>query len=421
VITVAVTPSLQRMTTAGGFVFFALMFAIPSGYSYGGAILLLASAWMLAGRSWSSTMLTREDRVLVWALLIYGVVMIAMTLLLGHDQRLIDKPARALLAVPILFLLLRVPVRQSVLWASVVIGAIVSAALAWWEIAVRHADRAGEALNSIHFGNMTLVFSAFCAAGWIWARTRGRHAAKWHVILALGVCCGLYSCVMSGSRGGWVALPAILAVFAAALLNRRNLRHAVLCVVVGAAVLGAVFSRTDGMVHQRYAQAVSDIAQYRQSNNADTSVGARFEMWRGAALNLSRRPVLGWNMADYEKVLRDLVREGRLHEIVLTYKTNLHNGYVHAWVFYGLPGLLALLILYGVPLWLFGRRVRDPDPSVRAIAVCGATLVVSYMCFNLTQAMFLHNNGIMFFLLALVILWGALRHARAGARQHAAT
>jgi len=408
------------MATAGVFVFFALMFAIPSGYSYGGAILLLASVWMLAGRSWSWTMLAREDRVLVWALLIYGVVMIAMALLLGHDPRLIDKPARALLAVPILFLLLRVPVRQSVLWVGVVVGAVVSAALAWWEMAVRHADRAGEALNSIHFGNMTLVFSACCAAGWIWAQTQKRHAAKWRAALALGVCCGLYACVMSGSRGGWVALPVILAVFAAALLNRRNLGYAVLCVVVGAAVLGAVVSRTGGMVHQRYAQAVSDVAQYRQ-NNVDTSVGARFEMWRGAAINLSRRPVLGWNMGDYEKALQDLVREGRLHEIVLAYKTNLHNGYVHAWVFYGLPGLLALLTLYAAPLWLFGRRVRDPDPSVRAIAVCGATLVMSYMCFNLTQAMFLHNNGIMFFLLTLVILWGALRHAHVGARQHAAT
>jgi len=420
VISNAVSPPLQWLTAAGVFVFFSAMFAVPSGYSYGGAILLLASLWMRAGRSWSSTMLARDDRVLIWALLIYGVVMIAMALLLGHDPRLIDKPVRTLLAVPILLLLLRVPVRQSVMWAGVVIGTIVSAVLAWWETAVRHAGRAGDAMNSIHFGNITLVFSAFCAAGLIWTRTQGRHAVKWRVMLTLGMCCGLYSCVMSGSRGGWIALPIILAVFAVALLNRRNLVYAVLCVVVGAAVLGAVFSRTNGMLHQRYAQAVSDITQYRQ-NNAGTSVGARLEMWRGAAINLPRHPMLGWRMADYEQALRDLVHAGRLHEIVLPFKTNLHNGYIQAWIFYGLPGLLVLLMLYGVPLWLFGRRMRDPDLGVRTIAVCGTTLLVSYICFNLTQAMFLHNNGIMFFLLALVILWSALRHARAAAHPAPAT
>jgi len=420
VISHVVAPSLQRMTAAGVFVFFAAMFVIPSGYSYGGAILLLVSVWMLAGRAWSWTTLAREDRILAWVLLSYGVVMIAMALLLGHDHRLIDKPVRALLSVPILLLLLRVPVRQAVMWAGIVVGTIASAALTGWEMAVEHADRAGAALNSIHFGNMTLVFSAFCAAGWIWAGTQQRHAAKWRAALALGMCCGLYSCVMSGSRGGWVAVPVVLSVFAAALLNRRNLAYAALCVAACVVVLGALFSRTDGMLHQRYVDVVSDIAQYRQ-NNADTSVGARFEMWRGAAINLPRHPILGWNMGDYEKALQDLVRAGRLHEIVLTYKTNLHNGYIHAWIFYGLPGLLVLLMLYGAPLWLFGRRVRDPDPGVRAIAVCGTGLVVSYACFNLTQAMFLHNNGIMFFLLALVILWSALRHARAAAHLAPAT
>jgi len=387
------------------------MFAIPSGYSYGGAILLLVSVWMLAGRSWHARTLTRDDCVLIGVLLSYGVVMIAMVLLLGHGNRLIDKPMRALLTVPILLLLLRVPVQQAVMWAGMVVGVAVSALRAWWEMAVEHAGRAGDYMNSIHFGNIAFVYSVFCAAGLIWTRTQTRHVATWRVVLVLGLCCGLYSCVTSGSRGAWVALPMVLVVFAVSLLNRRNLVYAVLCTAAGVAVLGAVFSRTDGMLHQRYVDAVSDIAQYRQ-NNADTSIGARFEMWRGAAMNLPHHPILGWNMGDYEKALQDLVHARRLHEIVLTFKTNLHNGYIHAWIFYGLPGLLVLLMLYGVPLWFFGRGLRDPDLGVRSIAVSGTSLIVSYASFNLTQAMFLHNNGIMFFLLSLVILWSALRHAR---------
>jgi len=411
---------LSRMTTAGVFGFFAAMFAIPSGYSYGGAILLLASVWMLAGRSWHGTTCAREDRALVWVLLSYGVVMIAMVLYLGHDSRLIDKPVRALLTVPILLLLLRIPIQQSVLWAGMIIGVILSALRAGWEMVFEHASRAGDYMNSIHFGNIALVYAGFCAAGLLWTRTQQRHVALWRVALVLGMCCGLYSGVMSGSRGGWVALPLMLAVCAVSLLNRRNLMVAVLLVTAGVVVLGILFSRPDSMLHQRYVDVVSDLAQYRQ-NNPDTSVGARVEMWRGAAMNLPRHPVLGWNMKAYEQALQDLVQAGHLHEIVLMHKTNLHNGYIHAWIFYGLPGGLVLLLLYGVPLWLFGCRLRDADLGVRAIAMCGTLLIVSYACFNLTQAMFLHNNGIMFFLLTLAILWGALRHAHAAAYPEPAT
>jgi len=72
---------------------------------------------------------------------------------------------------------------------------------------------------------------------------------------------------------------------------------------------------------------------------------------------------------------------------------------------------LALLALFGVPLWYFARKLRDVDPVVRGTALCGTLFIVSYLCFSLTQSMLMHSSGIGFFLLMLAILWSALRHA----------
>jgi len=420
--------SLQRMTAIGVFLFFAITLVVPSGYSLAAGILLLTSVWMLAGGRRSrvaipALVLTREDRVLLVTFIAYAVVMMTMTLWLGNRFREIDHPARTLLVIPIFLLLLRVRVDQTVLWAGVIIGAVLSAILSWWQVSIQHLSRASGYINPIHFGEYTLVFSAFCVAGLGWAQTQGRQAARWRVALVLGILCGLCSMVLSGSRGAWVTLPLVLLVLMLfALRHRRHLhaRHwayAGLLITLGIVVLVALFGKSDSMLHQRYVQTVSDVAQYRQQN-AQTSVGARLEMWRVAMINLQERPLSGWNMRQYWETLEQLVQSGRASAIVLNYKDNLHNTYIHAWVFFGLPGLLVVLALSGVPLYHFARSLRDPDPAASAIALCGTVFVIAYLGFHLTQSMLMHNTGIMFFLLVLVILWSALRHART-AQPHA--
>jgi len=414
--------SLPQMTAIGVFLFFAITLVVPSGYSLAAGMLLLTSIWMLArGRTRCAAIpalvLTREDRILLLTLIAYAVVMMTMTLWLGNRLREIDHPLRALLVIPIFLLLLRVRVDQTYLWAGVIIGAVLSAILSWWQVNIQHLGRASGYINPIHFGEYALVFSAFCVAGLAWAQTQGRQAAKWRVALVLGMVCGLCSMVSSGSRGAWITLPPVLLVLMVFALQHRqhvHTRHwiyASLLIALGTVALFAMLDKSDSMLYQRYTKAVNEVAQYRQQN-AQTSVGARLEMWRVAIINLQERPALGWNMYRYWETLEQLVQSGRASAIVLDFKDNLHNTYLHAWVFFGLPGLLAVLALSGVPLCCFARRLRDPDPAVSAIALCGTVFIIAYLGFHLTQSMLMHNTGIMFFLLVLVILWSALRHAR---------
>jgi O-antigen ligase len=46
---------------------------------------------------------------------------------------------------------------------------------------------------------------------------------------------------------------------------------------------------------------------------------------------------------------------------------------------------------------------------VRVLACCGAALPASFVAFGLTQVILGRNNGVMFFLVSLGVLWAAMR------------
>jgi len=404
---------VRLLTSWGVFVFFAAMFAIPSGYSYGAVLLLVGSAYYLATNPrltpWESA-----DHTLIAALVAYFAVPSLMTWWLGNNPTDVDQYFRALLAVPIFLMLRSCPIRLPILWAGIVLGVVLSAPLAWWQVEFQGWERAAGFLNIIHFSNLTLVFTIFCVGGLYWAPTQGRHARHWQLAFALGIVCGLYSVILGGSRGSWVALPPVVLVFLAAFLSRRNALRLMLIALAAAVVIAGIFAMPDSPLRARYERGVQDITLYQQSNT-DTSIGARFEMWRGALTNLQQHPLMGWNLRDYTQALQGQIEAGQLTPIALEFNDNLHNNYLQAWVFTGLPGLLALLALYAVPLCHFGRRLRDSDLTVKVLAFCGTSVVVSYLCFCLTQVVLRRNNGIMFYLLAVIILWGAMRQARMAA------
>lgn len=407
--------AICTLTSLGAFVTLAAMFAIPSGYSYGAVLLLTASLWFLAQRSggWN---LSRDDKLMAWVLLAYFAIPSLMTALLGNNPTDYDQYSRSLLAIPLLFLLLRVPVSLKTLWGGITLGIVLAAPLAWWQVEVQHLPRASGFLNVIHFSNFCLVFTVFCASGFYWAAQQHRHANRWRAAFALGIVGGIYSVIMGGSRGSWVALPPVAAVFLIAFSSRRNAWRILLAGLACAVVIAGLFTLPGSPLKTRYDQGAHDIAQYER-DNPDTSIGARFEMWQGARDNLRVRPLLGWNTKDYAQSLAKLVDERRLAPIALEFSNNLHNNYLQAWVFTGLPGLLALLALYGLPLWHFAKRLRAADITTRVLAFCGASNVVAYLCFCLTQVVLRRNNGIMFYLLVTLILWGAMHHASLAAAE----
>src|SRR5690606_35607598 len=303
---------LQIFLSLGIGLFIGLMFALRSGYSYGAALLLIAALGCALAPACSPSRralspLGREDHLLMGVLIAYFAVAVVTIAWLGNDLRDVDQPLRAALAVPVLWMLCRLPYDLRWLWGSVVVGVSLSVGVAWWQLHVLGMDRAEGYLNIIHFGNIALVYGAFCAGGLQWSATLGKYRHAWCAVFLLGMACSAYSIVASGSRGSWVALPALVALYGVAFLNRRNVGWVVGCCGVIIAAAGFMFSQPDSKIRARADGAVSDI-QLVQQGEADTSLGARFVMWEGAIRSIPERPLLGWNFAEYHAHIEQLVK-----------------------------------------------------------------------------------------------------------------
>ena len=392
-------------TSVAVFLLGSIALVVQTGYSGGAALLFLGGVYSLF--SSRKLELSRDDLLILGVLVVFGLVQILDLLLHQAGSRYLDKPLRFILAIVAFSLVRKYPPRLEWLWAGLALGGILTAIWSLYQKLLLQADRALGHTHVIQFGNIAMLTGLFCLAGLGWAKEhRQRHL--WVPLLLAGAMGGVLGSLLSGSRGGWVGLPLVLLVLYRAYSEFFSRRLKVLLPILLVAGAIGIYHVPQLGVQQRVHAAFNDISLYR-AGNSDTSLGARFEMWRGASLLVMQKPLLGWGEVNYEPAMRKLVAQDKADEIVKEFG-HPHNEVLNAAAKRGLPGLLSLLALYLVPLRLFARGLRSPDMTQRALATAGTLLPVAYIDFGLSQAFFSHNSGVMIYAFWLVVFWGCYRN-----------
>lgn len=392
-------------TSVAVFLLGAIALVVESGYSGGAALLLLGGLYGLFRGG--SLPLSREDKLMLGVLVLFGLVQIFDFLLHQSGSRYLDKPLRFILAAAVFWGVRKYPPRLSWLWAGLAVGGILTAMWAGYQKVFLQAERAMGYTHVIQFGNIAMLTGLFCLAGLGWAGVQDRRKL-WMALLLLGAIGGVLGSLFSGSRGGWVGLPLVLLVLYRAYSEyfSRTLKIALpLLLLVGAV---GIYHVPQLGVQPRVHAAFNDIRLYKEGN-VDTSLGARFEMWRAAVQLIAQKPLLGWGELQYSGALKELADQGKVHPIVTQFG-HPHNEVLNATAKRGILGLAALLALYLVPLRLFGRGLRSPDLTQRALATAGTLLPVAYIDFGLSQAFFSHNSGVMIYSVWLMVFWGCYRN-----------
>ena len=381
----------------------AIALIVPSGYSLGAVMLLLGSAWLLVARPRLG--LTRQDGWIIAALLVYAGVGMLEAGWDGQGTRGLDKPIRFLFAVPAMLLVMAYPPRLSWLWSGLALGAIGAGSWAGWQKLIDGVVRAGGYTHLIQYGNLSMLMGVLCLAGLGWAYVQPRRL-PWLLLLGLGALFGIMGSLFSGSRGGWIGFPLVLLVLYRGYGRGLPalIKAAVLVIVVAGGAL--VYALPQTGVQMRVQAAFYDVEQYFTHNNPATSVGSRFEMWKGAAHLIAEKPLTGWGDNGYFTAMEQLVDEGVLHPVVTRYG-HAHNDFIDAFAKRGLIGLAVLLALYLVPLRLFARQLQAKGYELRSLAVAGVLLPVTYIDFGLSQVFMAHNSGVMMYAFWLAVLWGS--------------
>lgn len=347
-----------------------------------------------------------------WVVLGFGIWFVfnaALVLLrAGTPLSELEKPARMFFAFTALLVVLVLQPSRRALWWGIVAGLVIAVPIVAHERFLLLNDRPGGPLNPITFGDQALMLALMAIAAATELRT-ARHAA----LLGIGAIAGIAACVISGTRGAWLALPAVGVVF---LANSRLVRNRVVLLLAGVAgaLALAAFAVPETGVQERVDQGLADVRNYFNGTQKFTNVGTRLELWKAASILIGEHPWTGQDLTSAHRRVRALAAEGRLDHGILDLP-HFQNDAVQVLVAGGMLGLLAWLPVLVAPMVFFGRQLRrsaQPGRQQVALALAGLVVVTSYICFGLTEVIFWSVGGALLYALLVFLLMGLCLNAK---------
>lgn len=274
---------------------------------------------------------------------------------------------------------------------ALILGGLVLAALALWE----HYSSDSAYWNETGLAGGSGSYSTYLLAllpVLLWAGYVLPQRRRWVVISCL-LALQLFVAVLAGQRAFWLA-AALQGLFALYLLRARGFIaiSARRMQAIGAA---AVILSSLAIVG---ATATRDAVSWDQD--------PRVTSWTAVTARILDHPLTGqgFGRQAMSKAYPDLVsREYPLF-------THPHNLFLTYGVAMGVPGILAILLLFFALLRQFWAMSRSDDRSIAAAGICGVLLVVGVVTRNLSNDFFQRDLALLFWSIAGMLL-GYARHA----------
>lgn len=354
-----------------------------------------------------------EYKWYVLAMTAYPLAVLLQQVIGGYVlPRALDAPARLFLILPGFLLLSAVPASQL---RAVQIGCALGAvSAACWSVLVlvSPADwvisgRAGNPFtNPIPFGD-TAILLAFMSA----APRREGSAPTWERALRLfGLACGLFASFVSGSRGGWIAVPIMLWLLTMHLRRQHNVSPGLRISVIVIMTLGLTGIASTPMFHERMNAAISDFDKMAHGD-ASTSIGMRVQLWEASWTLFTEHPVLGVGRGRLEASLQEMADQGRISAQIVN--AHAHNEIFSTMAEMGSIGLIALFLLYFGSSYYFWRHRRSSDPPTATAATMGLVMTFGTIVFGLTIDVFTLIMNAAFYALTTATLLGIIANRRA--------
>jgi O-antigen ligase len=298
--------------------------------------------------------------------------------------RSFDLPFRLALFALIFWVVLFVPLKymRHMQWAFI-IGALLST-IKMYVLTDGGKTRYGhDFIPIIIFAEMAMLLGFFAAFSIAW----NKRSEKPLIFLKLLTACAVvYGAYISQSRGTWVTIPLFAGIaYAVAKDLQRRYKIVIAAIIV---VVGATLFQYGSIVQERIAVAETDIQQYLQGTEVDTSLGIRFQLWRGSWILFKENPVFGVGVEEYPEALEDLAARKIITPTAASFPHS-HNEVMFMISRLGIFGLLAILAVYFVPAYYFFRDLRDDDKEVRSVAGMGLVLCFGIMVLGLVDVVFL--------------------------------
>ena len=363
-----------------------------------------------------------DERLFYFSVSFMVIVAVLATAISGMDHigmKKLGKFVYLLMVIPVYFYFRTIRINLAWLWYGLVIGAIVSALVGAYEVSndifkPGYPGRAKGATHPIIFGDLALLMGAMALAGWGWFKQQSRWQAVLPVVAASA---GLLASILSQSRGGWVAVPFIMAAFIWfywAQISKVKMSAGVL-ILMGIFVAAYIVPQTG--LKNRTEITYNNIQAYIDADNKSLaggeSVTSRFEMWKASWDIFLENPMLGVGWGNYQENAAALVKNGERNAMASAFN-HPHNQFVSAMVSGGVVALFAIIMLFFIPAKIFYVACKSVDrsPHVQQIALAGLVLMLGFAVFNLSESFLERSRTTTFFIFYLAVFMAGIREKK---------
>ncbi|MCM1129604.1 MAG: O-antigen ligase family protein [Oxalobacter formigenes] len=255
----------------------------------------------------------------------------------------------------------------------------------------------------IPFTNFSVLMGMMAVFSIGWDNPKKKRNIVLGTLALCAVICGLYA---SQTRASWI-IALILLVLAGLFFRKGNKKTIVvtssIVLLLSALIVAFMFS---GQVPGRFKQVQSDVMQY-QKGDANTSIGARLQLWEASWKAFTKHPVTGIGERS-KSFQKNMAKTGVNFAPEAARQPHAHNEFLQRAVRYGALGGIAVIAVFLVPFIYFVSYIRSSDSVLRTTAFMGATYNLAFFIFGLSDVIFEWRTTIQFYVVMSSMLFAAL-------------
>lgn len=383
----------------------AFILTIPHGASISSICIFLFSFIVLIAHYPIDMALSKKEKILICSLLLLPIVIIFDVILRDLRFHYLDYYTRFILVILVFFALRTIKVSLAPLMIGILFGAVGAGVLALYQkYYLNLHDIHGYAMQ-INFGNISILLGMMSLAGLFMVNSVA-YKKSFYIITILAFVMGIAGSLLSGTRGGWVAIPFFIGLFIIFFPFSRAYKIIGSVSLILALIL--VYFSND-YVQSRVNSVYKNTHIYYNSSTIDSlnSAGRRLVEWKAGWLMFTEHPIFGIGSGEYKQALQEKIAAGEVKKIDLV--GHAHNEALQIMVITGIIGLFAYLSLYaGVTYFFYSSLVRSHITRVKYLSFLGVMIVGAFFIFGLTNYSFVHNMMILFFAVMVAVLAGMI-------------
>jgi len=301
-----------------------------------------------------------------------------------------DSPSRMFFSIPILLLLIYKKVNFSHLLGLAAPLALLTTAISIYqhpEVISRWGGRfATTFVDPTAFGPYAVVLSSICL---FHLDVSFQSSKLWFFYQSIGLLTALFLITGSGTRGSWLAIPAIFILWLHLNYRKISLPFSLICTLLLASyIAGTLFYFPHS--YDRFLSGFSETINWFKQSKLDSSTGLRLSMWKISWHLFIHKPVFGYGdlgIAAYlDKPWFSSTATAKAIEMIKC--CGPHNELLANALRSGITGIISTLSLFIVPFVFFAKNAYHCKPEIAKASHIGLAYITCLAISSLSSEIF---------------------------------